>query len=104
MPLLRRAEAVVVAGVAARDQAAGVEFEIDDVLANLKRNGVKARAVVTTAPDETVANELDRIARGNEADLIVTGAYGQSRLREWAFGGVTDDFLHRPNAFVLMSH
>ena len=36
--------------------------------------------------------------------LVVAGAFGHSRLREWVFGGVTDDFLHRPDCFVLMSH
>lgn len=40
----------------------------------------------------------------NEAELIVAGAYGHSRLREWAFGGVTDNFLPRPGRFVLLSH
>ena len=63
-----------------------------------------ARANVTTAHPEAVAQELEQIANLNGADLIVAGAYGHSRLQEWAFGGVTDELLHHPQRFVLLSH
>ena len=38
------------------------------------------------------------------ADLIVAGAYGHSRLREWAFGGVTRTLLDEPSRYLLLSH
>ncbi len=38
-----------------------------------------------------VAETLEGAAGAFGADLIVTGAYGYSRLREWFFGGVTRD-------------
>ena len=79
-------------------------FETDDVVMSLKRRGVEARAVVTSMAPEGVTEEIERVAQLNNADLIVCGAYGHSRLREWAFGGVTNDLLHRPSCFVLMSH
>ncbi|MES2896850.1 MAG: universal stress protein [Pseudomonadota bacterium] len=105
MPFLLRAENVVVQAVCTADD--GVEsaaFQADDVVAALRRHGVAARPGVTTARDEDVVKELYRIAGLNEADLIVAGAYGHSRLAEWAFGGVTNDLLHRPEHFVLTSH
>jgi hypothetical protein len=34
-------------------------------------------------------DELLRFAVKQQADLIVMGAYGHTRLREWLFGGVT---------------
>ena len=37
------------------------------------------------------------------ADLLVMGAYEHSRLREKAFGGVTDSILHHMTSAVLMS-
>ncbi|MGB7285579.1 MAG: universal stress protein [Salaquimonas sp.] len=37
------------------------------------------------------------------ADLLVMGAYGHSRLREKAFGGVTNSIVHQMTAPVLMS-
>lgn len=104
MPLLRQAKDVVVHAVCKVDQADLQVFETEDVVANLKRHGVEARAVVTSAPPESVTREIERVAQLNDADLIVCGAYGHSRLREWAFGGVTDDLMRRPERFVLMSH
>ncbi len=41
----------------------------------------------------TVADDVRKATRDFDADLIVTGAYGYSRLREWFFGGVTRDLL-----------
>nr|WP_284210224.1 universal stress protein [Methylorubrum aminovorans] len=38
------------------------------------------------------------------ADLIVLGAYGHGRLREWVFGGVTRDLLAGAPICCLMSH
>jgi len=37
-------------------------------------------------------------------DLIVAGAWGHSRMREWAFGGVTESLLRDVTVPALMSH
>jgi hypothetical protein len=47
---------------------------------------------------------LIRLARDEGADLIVTGAYGHSRLGEWIFGGVTRELLATSPLCCLMSH
>jgi nucleotide-binding universal stress UspA family protein len=104
MPFLQRAEDVTVHAVVRPEDTDRAVFETDDVVANLKRHGVNARALVTSAPPAGVTPEIERVVQLNAADLIVCGAYGHSRLREWAFGGVTDDLMHRPGCFVLMSH
>ena len=52
------------------------------------------------APADVLLNE----AADNGADLIVIGAYGHSRLREFVFGGVTRSLLQNMTAPVLMSH
>ena len=104
MPLLQRDDDVIVHAACKAEDVDAAVFETDDVVANLKRHGVEARPLVTTADPALVAPEIERVARLNGADLIVAGAYGHGRLREWAFGGVTDEFLHRPGCFVLMTH
>jgi nucleotide-binding universal stress UspA family protein len=38
------------------------------------------------------------------ADLLVMGAYGHSRLREFVLGGATKSMLSRPPVPILMSH
>lgn len=104
MPFLQRAEDVLLLAVCGKDAADAAVFETDDVVANLKRHGVEARSQVVTASAGDVVQELNRIAALNNADLIVAGAYGHSRLREWVLGGVTDELIHRPETFVLLSH
>lgn len=104
LPFLQRAEAVVVLAVVKPDMQDVAMVETDDVVANLKRHGVDARAQVNTITHNAAEDEIQRVADQTGADLIVCGAYGHSRLREWAVGGVTDSFLHRPTCFVLLTH
>jgi nucleotide-binding universal stress UspA family protein len=47
---------------------------------------------------------LIRVAAEEGADLLVTGAYGHTRLGEWMFGGVTRDLLATSPICCLMSH
>lgn len=104
LPFLQRADKVIVLAVTDHDGAERAARETTDVVANLVRRGVDARPLVTSADHNAPEAEIERVASLNGADLIVSGAYGQSRLREWAFGGVTDSFLRKPAHFVLMSH
>jgi nucleotide-binding universal stress UspA family protein len=43
-------------------------------------------------------------AAREEAALVVMGAYGHSRLREWVFGGFTRHVLRGAEVPVLMMH
>jgi nucleotide-binding universal stress UspA family protein len=43
-------------------------------------------------------------ARALDADLIVMGGYGHSRLREFVFGGVTRALSRTSPIPVLLSH
>jgi nucleotide-binding universal stress UspA family protein len=104
MPFLQRADTVIVQGICENGSSDGEIMQTEDVASHLKRHGVRALAQVSTGKQKNVAGELQRIAEANGADLIVAGAYGHSRLREWAFGGVTDTLIHCPPCFVLFSH
>ena len=104
LPFLRKADDVIVQAACRADEVEDNTLETADVVAHLQRHGVRARALVTEVAPEAVAAELLRVADLNDADLIVAGAYGHSRMREWAFGGVTDELIHRPGCFVLLSH
>jgi nucleotide-binding universal stress UspA family protein len=83
LPLLRKAVRVKVAQVCeddvSRDEA---QAAVADVVAWLSRHGVAATGFV---PDVigNVATQLDRIATALDAGVIVAGAYGHSRFREW---------------------
>lgn len=44
------------------------------------------------------------MARDCHAGLMVTGAFGHSRYREWILGGVTRDVLDHAPAPLLIAH
>ena len=69
----------------------------------LKRDGITAEAVASLSTGDDAAR-LDGIASDQAADIIVAGAYGHSRLREWALGGVTKDLLLRAGRCSFVSH
>lgn len=104
MPFLVRAEEVVVQSVCGEDEVEAAEACALDVAAWLRRHGAPARANVTTAPDASVADELNAEAEAIGADLIVAGAYGHSRTVEWALGGATWRLLQAPQRYLLLSH
>ncbi|MBE7196457.1 MAG: universal stress protein [Parafilimonas terrae] len=100
MPILRRAESVLVMRVADDDDYRGIE----DVAEYLSLHDVNATTRTTATSGWTVAEELQKAAIETNADLIVTGAYGHTRLREWFLGGVTRDLLAGSSVCCLMSH
>jgi nucleotide-binding universal stress UspA family protein len=104
MAFLRRATSVIVQGVCEDDSFEALEYETEDVAAYLRRSGVRARSQVSACSPKGVTATLEAIAEANGADLIVAGAYGHSRMREWAFGGVTNSLINDPRCFVLLSH
>jgi nucleotide-binding universal stress UspA family protein len=103
-PVLQAAQEVVVQEICAKDALGDAEARTLSVVENLKRHGVAARAKVSLAGDDDVADEIKFTARELDADLIVAGGYSHSRLGEWVFGGVTRNLLQDPQGFVLLSH
>lgn len=103
LPLLKTADHVAVCEVAAADDLGTAQAHLDDVVNWLKRHGVTAERVASLAAGSDAAR-LDAIACDQAADIIVAGAYGHSRLREWALGGVTRDLLLRPGRCSFVSH
>jgi nucleotide-binding universal stress UspA family protein len=67
------------------------------------RHGVEANCLASPL-EGTEAAHLAAIARDLDIELIVAGDFGRSRLREWAFGGVTRDLLLKADRCTLVSH
>jgi nucleotide-binding universal stress UspA family protein len=104
LPLLRRAqETTVIEVLEGEDDAQKATRRVEDVAAWLRRHGVIASARVSTAVEDTSA-QIETLASDVNADLIVAGAYGHHRLREWVFGGVTEDLLKHSHRCVLLAH
>ncbi|MDP4003317.1 universal stress protein [Methylobacterium sp. NEAU K] len=99
LPLIRDADQVYVATVGENAQAEGVE----DAAGHLTRHGASVTTHLLRASGRK-ADEIVSFTARQDADLIVMGAYGHSRLREWMFGGVTRDLLDRSPVCCLVSH
>jgi nucleotide-binding universal stress UspA family protein len=103
IPLLRLADKVHVMAVnpKASDHGAIAGADIGLFLA---RHGVRIEVKADHGAEIDVGNELLSRAADLDADLIVMGGYGHSRLKEWVLGGATRTILESMTAPVLMSH
>jgi nucleotide-binding universal stress UspA family protein len=103
LPLLREAKEIIVLSVADDRRYADALYDVD-ITAALSRHGLRVERAVIGASDLGVGKSLRDEAERRGAELIVTGAYGHSRLREWILGGVTQDLLDLSSIPVLMAH
>ncbi len=106
LPLLRKAEAVSVVEIADAADLDAAQKRVTDVAHWLKRHHIEAQGTahasnVSTGND---AMALHALSQDAGADVIVAGAYGHSRLREWVLGGVTRDLLLSANRCSFVSH
>jgi nucleotide-binding universal stress UspA family protein len=103
MPFLITAQEVLVATI--EDDHGGYAHDsAAEVVGFLGRHGVKARSKVISASDRETPEALLNEAKEIGADLIVSGGYGHSRLREWIFGGVTRSLLADRSINRLMAN
>jgi nucleotide-binding universal stress UspA family protein len=104
LPFLKEADEVLIAEVFEQGEEAEVQKRLDDVIKYLRSHKVSVEAKVYLHTKQTIASELLRFAGDEKADLLVAGAYGHSRLGEWAFGGVTEELLATSPICCLLSH
>ncbi len=104
LPLLARADGVRLVLVNP-DQLSDAHGEQPgaDMALYLARHGVKVD-VVLERTHATVGDTLMALARTAGAGLVVAGAYGHSRYREWVLGGVTRELLERAPVPLLLAH
>lgn len=104
LPLLKLVKNVsVIEIVHSDDEREAAQARIADVAAWLAAH--KVAATVSIAPSSgDDGRQLEMLATENRAGLIVAGAYGHSRLREWILGGVTQRLLRNETACVLFAH
>ncbi|HVZ13507.1 MAG TPA: universal stress protein, partial [Bauldia sp.] len=101
IPFMKRAKQVTVAAV--REHKDDLVSGVDEALGFLLRHGIAGQSKVIEGKKGAGEDLLD-LARSTKVDLIVAGAYGHSRWREWAFGGVTRELLLRSPVPCLFSH
>jgi nucleotide-binding universal stress UspA family protein len=105
LPFLKRASQVhVIAFDPAKGHAAHGEEPGADVALYLARHGVKVTVSRYGSAGVDIGSQLLSRAFDLSVDLIVMGAWGHSRLREFMLGGVTRTLFESMTVPVLMSH
>lgn len=90
LPVLRRAGAVHILEVKERPSV----YPHDFAARYLARHGIEAEIIQRPKIDGSVSAAIEQAAVELGAGLIVMGAYGHSRLREFLLGGVTHDLIN----------
>jgi nucleotide-binding universal stress UspA family protein len=104
LPFLHEAKRVTVIDICENDRKEAARHGVDDVVLYLARHRIKAEGRIETQLLGSGADQIIGFAEEEGADLLVTGAYGHSRLNEWIFGGMTRDLLTSSPICCLMSH
>jgi nucleotide-binding universal stress UspA family protein len=101
MPFLQRADVVSVLSV----EGGMVEGPSGDELCEaLRANGIRASAVNRPNEGRSTGEVILAHADSLKADLLIKGAYTQSRLRQMIFGGATSHILANAVLPVFMAH
>jgi nucleotide-binding universal stress UspA family protein len=105
LPLLKAAREVVVLGIE-QIRSSGDSLPLPDTAigASLARHGINVSVRTTAAGETSVGETILNEAVNEGADLIVMGAYGHTRLREFVFGGATRHMARHLTLPTLLAH
>jgi nucleotide-binding universal stress UspA family protein len=103
LPLLREARDVRLVTVAG-EKPLGEGPGLEAVRTHLERHGVIAKAGEVDADGSDAGMTLLRHASEVGADLLVAGAFGHSRMRQFILGGATRSMITAATLPVLLSH
>jgi len=102
MPLLQMADRVTVLTVVGGSGVAGPSAE--QLIRYLQRNGVTAEPMRVELEGRSTGEAILAAAQSLGCDLLVKGAYTQSRLRQMIFGGATQHVLAKAALPVLLAN
>jgi nucleotide-binding universal stress UspA family protein len=102
MPLLLQAQRVTVLTVSGGQAVPGPTAE--QLLKYLRNSGIAAQPLTVALEGRNTGEAVLRAAKAEGCDLLVKGAFTQSRLRQMIFGGTTSHILAKAELPVLMAH
>ena len=73
-------------------------------MASLRRRGLEAEAASVEAEDGPISETLQQGAIERGCNVLVMGAYGHSRVRDFVLGGATAGVLDDLLLPILLSH
>jgi len=104
LPLLKRADSVRVVELCDPEDIDGARIRTQDVVRWLAGHGVAAEPDARAHDDRSGGRRLIDCAEEMGAGLIVAGAWGHARMRQWIFGGVTQTLLTEAPVALMLAH
>jgi nucleotide-binding universal stress UspA family protein len=101
MPILQRADQVTVLTIVGGTVVGPSGAQLSS---HLKANGVPCDELTIPPLARTIGEAILDETNRLEADLLIKGAYTQSRLRQMIFGGATSHILAETETPVFMAH
>jgi nucleotide-binding universal stress UspA family protein len=102
MPLLQKADRITVLTVIGGTGVPGPSAE--QLIRYLHCNGIVAKAMKVELDGRNTGEAILASAQSLGCDLLIKGAYTQSRLRQWIFGGATQHVLGNTALPVLLAN
>ena len=102
MPLLQKADRITVLTVIGGTGVPGPSAE--QLIRYLHRNGIIAKPMRVELDGRNTGEAILSTAQSLGCDLLIKGAYTQSRLRQWIFGGATQHVLGNAALPVLLAN
>jgi nucleotide-binding universal stress UspA family protein len=102
MPLLQKADRVTVLTVIGGTGVPGPSAE--QLIRYLQRNAITAELLTVELNSRNTGEAILATAQSLGCDLLIKGAYTQSRLRQMIFGGATQHVLANAPLPVLLAH
>jgi nucleotide-binding universal stress UspA family protein len=103
IPLLEKAKKVRIVTVL-NEKRLDNKHSAEELAKNLSRHGIDVVLDRVDAKGRPAGGVLEAYVASHELDLLVMGAYGHSRLREFILGGATNSLLSKPPLPILFSH
>lgn len=103
LPILERAKAVRVLTIT-QEKSIDTKRSGAELAKHLAFHGIEAVLDEEEAGGRTIGQALEEYVVARGIDLLVMGAYGHSRLRDFVLGGATKSIIARPPLPVLLSH
>ena len=101
MPLLQKAKRVTVLTVIGGTEVPGPSAE--QLIHYLQRNGIAAEPMSVGLDGKNTGQTILAAAQSTGCDLLIKGAYTQSRVRQMIFGGATRHVLENADIAVLLA-
>jgi nucleotide-binding universal stress UspA family protein len=102
MPLLERADQITVLTIVGGTEVSGPSAE--QLVQNLRRHRIAAELKRVGLDGKSTGETILATAQSLGCDLLIKGAYTQSRLRQLIFGGATQHVLENAMIPVLLAN